>query len=529
MTWQTGTATDYLDLLDQVKEVATSNHIHTPVINAAGTGYTVDDILTVIGGTSTHVATLRVLTITGGGGTGPIGTMREETGGAYTVDPPDLATNAVTGGTGSSATVTLTATSTGWTKNQATQEALSAVVADGGTGYTVSDQITIVGGLGVGVAAVFNVDTAPAGIVGTVSLVTAGDYEAMPSNPASVTGGTGNDDCTLTITAQDSTGTAERTLILEGNGGASETILVGMKTFQTPDVTTFDTCYNWSCHAFTGFNSSLLFHFQAGISPGLDGSGDPSATTGSFMPLKESTAFTIEFWMNFTNRRLILVAKVEDAVVTHYVSMYLGYQNQFGTSVEFPYPICVSASSSRHNTLYTDTEPRISGIGEVVGINGRSGPMWYRRSDSVWQQIKNSSAVDSGSPSRSAQINYTLYPGALPNNALVAAADDIVASGSGLDWQEIIPNTGIPGTATKKLQDTPMTGGDLKLLVPFTIVASDDTFFEIVGELDDCFWFSGVGSVTSEDTITDGSEIYRVFQNGNRAEEFSLFALKETF
>jgi len=82
--------------------------------------------------------------------------------------------------------------------------ALSATVAAGGTGYTVGDDITLVGGTGT--ASVFNVDTVSGGVVTAVSIVTAGSYTVKPTDPVSTTGGTGTG-CTLNVTFDDSSGT----------------------------------------------------------------------------------------------------------------------------------------------------------------------------------------------------------------------------------------------------------------------------------------------------------------------------------
>ncbi len=73
-----------------------------PAINAGGTGYATNDILTVAGGTFTRAATLRVTGQTGG----VIDTVEVVDPGEYTV-APTLTANAVTGGTGTSATVDL--------------------------------------------------------------------------------------------------------------------------------------------------------------------------------------------------------------------------------------------------------------------------------------------------------------------------------------------------------------------------------------------------------------------------------------
>ena len=88
------TSTDHVDLLNQVRELVTSRNLTAVAINAAGTGYTVDDILLVAGGTSTHGAQLRVKTV---GGSGEITAVTVEKAGAYTADPTTTA-NAATGG-----------------------------------------------------------------------------------------------------------------------------------------------------------------------------------------------------------------------------------------------------------------------------------------------------------------------------------------------------------------------------------------------------------------------------------------------
>lgn len=105
-------------------------------------------------------------------------------------------------------------------------EALSAVVAAGGTGYTVGDDISLLGGtLGTGqAAAVFNVDTVSGGVVTAVSLVSSGGYETAPTNPVSTGGGTGTG-CTLTVTFLPSFGAAFDISISSVAAATANTIL----------------------------------------------------------------------------------------------------------------------------------------------------------------------------------------------------------------------------------------------------------------------------------------------------------------
>jgi hypothetical protein len=75
----------------------------------------------------------------------------------------------------------------------------SAIVAAGGTGYTVGDILTVVGGTGT--AGSLKVTSIGSGgsVTGT-SVNSPGSYTAAPSSPASVTGGTGSG-ATFTLTA----------------------------------------------------------------------------------------------------------------------------------------------------------------------------------------------------------------------------------------------------------------------------------------------------------------------------------------
>ena len=64
-------------------------------------------------------------------------------------------------------------------------------VAAGGSGYTVGDVLTVVGGTQSGGAATLTVATVSAGAVTTVTVSNAAAYSVLPTNPVSITGGTG--------------------------------------------------------------------------------------------------------------------------------------------------------------------------------------------------------------------------------------------------------------------------------------------------------------------------------------------------
>lgn len=98
-------------------------------------------------------------------------------GSGYTTVPTWTATAPTTaGGVQATGTVTLSA--------------VSAVVSAGGSGYLVGDVLTIAGGT-FSSAVTVTVATLSGSAVATVTITSFGNYTVTPSNPASVTGGTG--------------------------------------------------------------------------------------------------------------------------------------------------------------------------------------------------------------------------------------------------------------------------------------------------------------------------------------------------
>ena len=108
-----GQATDYIDLLVQLEELAVNSHVDAIVLNVGGTGWAVGDLFTVDGGTTVggHTAIGEVLTEAAG----VVTALRIFAGGAYTVSPGvAAATTAIVPATGINLTVDATILATGW-------------------------------------------------------------------------------------------------------------------------------------------------------------------------------------------------------------------------------------------------------------------------------------------------------------------------------------------------------------------------------------------------------------------------------
>jgi hypothetical protein len=129
----------------------------------------------------------------------------------------------------------------------------AATIQVGGTGYTLSDVVTLVGGTPTGGAATFTVTGVTAGVITAVTALNFGAYNVLPTAPVSVTGGTGTG-ATLnpsygiqapTITTSGSGYIEQPTVTFSGGGGsgASAYATVGGSTTikNLGNITTFST------------------------------------------------------------------------------------------------------------------------------------------------------------------------------------------------------------------------------------------------------------------------------------------------
>lgn len=541
MSWITGSATGKINLLDQLLKLAVGNGLTAVAVSSGGTGYDVGDVVRAAGGTvavTGSEAEMRVTAVSGG----VITALVVHEGGSYTSNPSSPNSVTTVTGTGSGASITLTLASNGWTLQRRSQEAVSATVGAGGSGGTNGTQtVTVSGGVGVTTASQFSVTVAGGTITAVLSLVTAGLYEQVPgwpSNPSTVAvTGAGLVGATLAVTWA-FPATQEQVAILQGAGGGSDAILIGFRTY------TSGSAINWALFGFTAYNAGLIFTAQAGISPG-------SALTlgegGAFVPLHNSGGtFPLDYWLSITPNRIIGAVKVRNASVTHYASFYLGFVNRFGSPTEWPYPIYVCGTTSRFDSIFSDTQiARLTGLTDLVQRAGSPGPGWYRRADSTWQDFMNSAGVDGASQSRSIDQMRNVFPSGVGSKVLstsggpILADDEIVSDLSGFIMAEtvgaaryVIPRTGVPGTESVTLHPTPMTGGALRRLYPATLVLqSDTTEFDIFGELDSVFWVSAADvttPLTAEDIVTISNQRYRVFRCGNQNFSWTHMAIKES-
>ena len=515
-----GTSTDHIDLLDQVRQLLTSDQLGSVAINAGGTGYVVDDILTVAGGTATHAAQLRVTSVSSGVITG----VRVEKAGAYTADPT-LSANAVTGGSGSSATMNLTMSAAGWSTLAWGREAASATVSDGGTGYTVGDQLTLLGGVrhvnGVSGAqddaAVFEVTGESGGVITSVSVVTAGHYQVAPVGATTVSGGTGSG-AALTVTWQ-GVSDDDQVLALQGTAsGSANAPLLGIHAYSSTDRLSTNPTYNWALCSFTNWDASSLLAAQVNRTECYSNSGgDLSLSTSATSPqmiLKDADAYDIDYWIQWTGRHMQLVCKVRSASTQRYPSMFAGLLNPFSPGTEEPYPMYLSGSTDIAKSRWDDTVQLQSGIGEPIGFDNA-----FAWTGTEWRPIYNATA---NGTTVTYVTNYQsgVWPG-LDIDVDVSSKSDEYTN-AGFARQDLVYQT-----ASWKLMRTPDTGGDIFPIWRRYVMSADTTDRRVYGELPGHFWMHTADEpISSEDTLTQNGTTYILFQSGDRTERYSFFDME---
>jgi hypothetical protein len=162
-------------------------------------------------------------------------------------------------------------------------------ITSGGTGYTVGDTLTFVGGSGITTATTLTVSTVSSGVITAVTIAANGAYATPPTSPISVTGGTGTG-ATFTTTAWGVASTIvignagsgyieQPTVTFSGGGcsgatayatvgsGTTITTLASPLTLQTPALNANNTTFQVRDDATIGASQTTFY--MIGASSGL--------------------------------------------------------------------------------------------------------------------------------------------------------------------------------------------------------------------------------------------------------------------
>jgi hypothetical protein len=425
-----GQATDYIDMLVQLEELAVNSHVDVIVLNAGGTGWAVGDLFDINGGTivGVHNAIGEVLTEAAGVAL----TVRIFAGGAYTVSPGVAATTtAIIPAVGIGLTVDATIALTGWT--------------------TLRSQVLI----------------AP-----------------------------------------------ERELLLRGTGAGADEIFIGMETRRNTPASTF----YWELAGATGFDNAETFDNQPGSSRQNPLSDDLSSPFSNGI---------IDFFFVIDPFHIKLIAKSGSS----YTNAYLGFIFTYATPAEYPYPLLIVGCSStvNRNVPFNLSNEFLSGMHDPLRFNSNTdhGPGAIREVDGQWYDLANGF---SSSISKIQITSRVIFPaGNIHNDLAFPLQDRFCFRFTGDDIRIVFGGERV-GTPNTLLDASIDSGGNIAFLWP-TMIYQVDPSEQFLGEMIDVYPCSvqGIGAV-SEDTLTDANgDVYLLFQNCNRTDNWAFFAIKRTF
>jgi len=403
---------------------------------------------------------------------------------------------------------------------------------DASTGYVAGDILTIAGGTSVIAAQVEVVTVDGGGTLTAVRMYNGGSYTVAPSTPNSATGGTGSG-AVLAITTgtkgwtlngdQVWDGGTEREVFLEGNGGGSDNIYVGWRTYSNAGAQR----WNWELHGFTGYSETggtpLPTQNQPGISPG-DHTGISQDERGAYLLL---TNGSMNWFLSVTSFRIILIVEAGSG---KWYPMYLGFLNRFATATEYPYPVMVCGPTDYYLGTANQSERMSTLVNPWTTLGSTNGPMQIIDPAGTWDFVSNNTVTGTGL--NPAGIDNFVTPCGYPQASSASGGapeiDRHSPFSTQLNWSRII-DAAAADAADANLLPTPGTGADAYALFPAVVqrIDTDGGNPFVFGEISDCFWMSGQGTITAQDRIIQGSDLYRVFFNCNGTQLYDYFAVKE--
>lgn len=367
----------------------------------------------------------------------------------------------------------------GWTQLAYTdvdKEATAVAIAGGGTGYAVDDVLTVSGGT-YSTQTTLTVTSVSGGVIDGIEVTEPGQYSVIPSNPVSVTGGSGSG-ATFNMT-YDFITTLDMTLSLQAPGnGASARVYLNFETLHNEG----NAYYSWRLYGATAYDAGEAFG-------SMPGAGGPT-----YFNLWQNT---IDYWFYANDRRVIVVAKCS----TNYMSMYAGFFLPYALPSEYPFPLALIASYPEIQAADVNNARN-----SMIADPGGDGAAWYRRrTTETWVELQNQSSSAASIAPKTGQRPF-VWPHKTGRTPY---------SGTGTN-----PNYwGPDGFHTMKLN-----ANSESVLFQCQIIDLDD--YTIVGALEGVFSTTGFNRAT-EQQLTVDTRTFRLFQRAFRNQPGDFFAVEE--
>jgi hypothetical protein len=527
MTWQEGTTAatrSAQDLLNDIIAIATSRHVSAADVNTGGSGYVVGDLLTYgAGGMVNFPSVYEVTTVSSGAVTG----IRIRQGGAEARRLTTVTINAA----GSGYAVDDVVVDSEILSPAPSEPFRVRVTSVGGSGDVTGIAIEGSGGnyyaSGVGTTTGRTVSnagpTTAAGTGLTLDVTFTTDLGLSPTNRATTTDGSGTG-CTIDVTFSEtgwtvldlrqdgdagSVNSDEVEVIMQGTVAGGNAPVIGARTWLQQDGPVNNYGIGW--FAIDDYNPLLRLPDQPTASSGGDvGDGQPN------IGVVEAAR---EYYISVNGRRIVGALRTTDVTVC-WQTFYVGLMNSFATNLGDPYPMFVGGSQAIRNQRPDDSN--LTGLSEAYIPNVGGSSMFIARAKELadYRSVANSRSTGGGV---TRLRERTMYPMGFPQSVigddqlrdLAPGAIEQIDAGSMGDFERGSVSgavLAIPGT-TPQILLWPLT-------VVFTVDNTPSVSNYISGELDGVYWSGGKGSggtdLAALDVIEQGGIRYRVFGNGTQ-------------
>jgi len=583
MAWFKGTATDYKDFLSQLKDLVKDDHISEIAVLNGGTGYAVDDTITLAAGLKAHEPELRVLEISSGdyvsnavvsagGATYQVGDKLVPAAGTYSVDP-EIEVTSVSGGAVTGVQINNPGICSSPPSNPV------ATTTDGsGTGCTLT--LTFVAGTG---------------IITKVHISDSGVYTAQASNPVSQNTSSGSGTgAKFTVTYTDTawvtkvyhesyeatavsisaagTGYTEDDIVTVVGGSFMDAATVKIDTVVAgvPTAVSVLTGGDYkttpsnpaSTSGGTGSGLTLTMTWTAAadeleylfiqnsntdLNLGFRARKESAAEDAYYFEVVGFTGFNSEMtpWdqqPGFNDQyynKVPLSGGGSPATVYYWLSVsdrrlvgvfkvgsvypnfYLGLIDPFLTAAEYGHPML--ALGCQTNPLpVTYAGAGFAGMnspGAYSTSTRNDGPGKLRLPDGTVESV--CSWYDDGGSPKVDELHIGILPGWTNYFSNPADENAWYNSGAGWGWRELFTEALSISTS----QDALKRLNSEYVLLPCTLMS--EVLDRAYGTMAGVFAFNPDGDVIAEDIIKIGDDVYRVFQNCNKSNRNFFFALKE--
>jgi len=581
MAWFKGTATDYWDFMDTLKNLVKDDHISAAAILNGGTGFAIGDTITLAGGTKYHEPEVEVMginsgdyvtvaVVSAGGANYAVGDKIIPAAGTFSV-PVELEVLTLAG----TAVATVAINNPGICSAQPSNPV--ATTSDGiGTGCTMT--LTFAAGTG---------------IITAIHMADSGVYTVQATNPVSQNTSSGSgtgakftmtytdtawetkvdweaDEATAVVIAVAGTGyvVGDKVTIVGGSG--SHDCVVNIDTVSAT-VPTAVSVYSAGQYKTTPSNPAST---SGGTGSGLTltMTWTPSAAEIKYLMIHNTTSDQYVGWRAFTQSTpdaayllectgftgftsdvevwadqpgalgnletyCPLSGGASPATVTYWIAVddnriaaafkvgsvypnfYVGGIDKYLTADEYSYPQLILGC------IADELPYNFSGVGYAGMTNpgadntGWDGPGYLRTPDGTWIKVLNW-WDDSGTPRLVDTTYVAVAPAGGTEHNPPAGANGWYADYRA-NWQDMF---GVQTAIGAVFHDLGRISSEF-VLIPATLSYHPDNV--IYGNMIGVFSFNPDGDVDSEDRIYVGTAVYRCFQNCNKTNRNYFFCIKE--